>query len=193
MTSKLSLPLEEVRAIPKGPVLGWSSFRLQESPGIPSVEDLPHIAFTTSGRAAIYQALLQMQLPAGSSILVPTYHCPTMVAAILLAGHQPAYSGVRNGGLPDIDRISADTGQHARAMIVSHYFGLGQSLHEVRQWCDARGIALIEDCAHCYFGQAGDRPIGAWGDYCTASLSKFFRFRNADCWAPPCTPSSPCA
>jgi dTDP-4-amino-4,6-dideoxygalactose transaminase len=35
-------------------------------------------------------------------------------------------------------------------------------------------VALIEDCAHCYFGNAGERPVGTWGDLATASLSKFF-------------------
>ncbi len=160
--------------LPKGPVLGWASFSQEEAPGIPSVEQLRHIAFTTSGRSAIYQALRQMQLPPGSTVLVPTYHCPTMVAPVLLAGYQPRYFGIRPDGLPNVQDIDALPGQQARAMLVSHYFGLAQSLHEVRQWCDARGILLIEDCAHSYFGQAGERPIGSWGDYCTASLSKFF-------------------
>ncbi len=163
-----------VQALPKGPVFGWASFQRADAPGIPSVEDLPNTALTTSGRSAIFQALLQLQLPPQSSILVPTYHCPTMVAPVLLAGHTPAYFGIRPDGLPDLQCISAAVAQQARAMLVSHYFGLAQSLREVRAWCDAHNIALIEDCAHCYFGQAGERPIGAWGDYCTASLSKFF-------------------
>ena len=163
-----------VQALPKGPLLDWSSFQLTDAPGIPSVEDLPHIAFTTSGRSAIYQTLLQLQLPPNSTVLVPTYHCPTMVAPVLLADLQPIYFGVRTDGLPNLHSIDPAVALHARAMIVSHYFGLAQSLHEVRDWCDSHGIVLIEDCAHCYFGQAGERPIGAWGDYCTASLSKFF-------------------
>lgn len=161
-------------ALPKGPVLGWSSFRRVDAPGIPSIEDLPYTAFTTSGRSAIYQALLQMQLPAGSLVLVPSYHCPTMVAPVLLAGHRPAYFAIRPDGLPHLEGIPESLAGTARAMLVSHYFGIAQSLQGVRAWCDARGIALVEDCAHCYFGQAGDRPIGAWGDYSTASLSKFF-------------------
>ena len=155
-------------------MFGLASFELVDAPGIPSVEDLPYKVFTTSGRAAIFQALLQIQLPPDSVVLVPTYHCPTMVAPVLLAGHRPVYFGIRPDGLPDVDGIDATASAHARAMLVSHYFGLAQSLHEVRAWCDARGIVLVEDCAHCYFGQAGDRPVGAWGDYCTASLSKFF-------------------
>ncbi len=167
------------QALPRGPVFGWSSLVREELPEIPSVEDLAHTAFTTSGRAAIFQALLQMQLPANSVVLVPTYHCPTMVAPILLAGHTPAYFGIRSDRLPDLHSIPPSTGGQARAMIVSHYFGLAQSLRDVRQWCDERGIALIEDCAHCYFGTAGERPIGAWGDYCAASLSKFFPLPEA--------------
>jgi perosamine synthetase len=162
------------RPPPKGPVLGWSSLRREDAPNIPSVEDLPHTVFTTSGRSAIYQALLLLQLPPASVVLVPTYHCPTMVAPVLLAGHQPRYFGIRADGLPDTDRIDAALATQARAMLVSHYFGLAKSLQDVRNWCDARGIALIEDCAHCYFGQAGERPVGSWGDYSTASLSKFF-------------------
>lgn len=147
---------------------------MEDVPNIPSIENLAYTAFTTSGRAAIFQALLQLKLPPGSTVLVPTYHCPTMVAPVPLAKLNIAYFGLHADGLPDLGSIDTATATRSRAMIVSHYFGLARSLAEVRQWCDQHGIALIEDCAHCYFGEAGGRPIGAWGDYSTASLSKFF-------------------
>lgn len=161
------------RLLPRGPVLGWSSFHVVNAPGIASVEDIRHKAYTTSGRAAIYQALLQLKLPQGSTVLVPTYHCPTMVAPVILANLNVAYFGIDANGLPLLDTIDAQAAPSCKAMLVSHYFGRANSLAEVRQWCDERGIALIEDCAHCFFGDAGDRPIGAWGDIATASLSKF--------------------
>lgn len=160
--------------LPRGPVLDWSSFRVIDAPGISSIENLAHTAYTTSGRAAIFQALMQLQLPAASTVLVPTYHCPTIIAPVMLANLNVAYFGLRADGLPNLDTIDAATAVKSKAMIVSHYFGLAHSLAEVRQWCDDFGIALVEDCAHCYFGEAGERPIGAWGDYSTASLSKFF-------------------
>lgn len=160
--------------MPRGPVLDWSSFSGGNAPALPSVGDLTHIALVTSGRAAIYQALLALRLAPGSTVLVPSYHCPTMVAPIVVAELRPSFFGIRTDGLPDLDHIDSTSASAAKAMIVSHYFGRSQSLAEVRHWCDQRGIALIEDCAHCFFGQAGDRPIGAWGDYATASLTKFF-------------------
>lgn len=160
--------------LPRGPVLGWASFKHVSALKIASVENLQFTVFTTSGRAAIYHALLQLKLPAQSTVLVPTYHCPTMVAPVILANLQVAYFGLSDDGLPNLDAIDLVTANRCRAMLVSHYFGVGRSLAKVRRWCDERGIALIEDCAHCYFGQAGERPIGAWGDFSTASLSKFF-------------------
>ncbi|WP_295961203.1 DegT/DnrJ/EryC1/StrS family aminotransferase [Rhodoferax sp.] len=144
-----------------------------------SVENLKYKVLTTSGRAAIYQALLQLDLPAYSSVLIPTYHCPTMVAPVLLANLNVAYFGLLPTGLPNLGAIEESTVQKCKVMLVPHYFGLGKSLKEVREWCDKRGIALIEDCAHCYFGQAGERAVGEWGDFATASLSKFFPLPEA--------------
>ena len=160
--------------LPKGPVLGWTSFHAIDSPQLACVEDLRHHALLTSGRAAIYQALLQLDLPPGSGVLVPTYHCPTIVAPVLLAKLKVHYFGIGDDGLPALDGLDEAVVKSCRAIVVAHYFGLPKSLAAVRAWCDAHQIALIEDCAHSYFGEAGDRPVGAWGDYATASVSKFF-------------------
>ena len=164
------------RPLPKAPALGWDSFVPRAAPRLPSLADLPHVAHTTSGRAALLAALRQLHLPAGSGVLVPTYHCPTMVAPVLQAGLQPLFFAIGPDGLPLLDAIDAGatSAAPARAMFVAHYFGLPQSLAAVSDWCRARGIVLVEDCAHSYFGQAGERPVGHWGDYATASVSKFF-------------------
>lgn len=160
--------------LPKGPVLGWDNFWPLAGSGWPHVGQLPHRRYTTSGRAALHAALLQMRLPAGRGVLVPTYHCPTMIAPVIEAGLQPLYYPLDADGLPALERIDATTAAAAGAMFVAHFFGLARSLAAVQAWCRSRGILLVEDCAHCYFGMAGERPAGHWGDYATASLSKFF-------------------
>lgn len=167
------------RPLPKAPVLDWRSLRPAGRALLPCIADLPSRAYTTSGRAALLAAIRQLGLPVGSTVLVPTYHCPTMVAPVLLAGMVPAYFPIGDDGLPMLDGVAPATAQRARVMIVAQYFGMPQSLASVREWCDERSIVLIEDCAHSYFGQAGDRPIGAWGDFATASLSKFFPVAEA--------------
>lgn len=158
---------------PRGPILDWSGFARTKTIVPPSVADLPQHVVTTSGRAALYQALLQLALPIGSRVLIPTYHCPTIVAPVLLAGLAVEFYTLRANGLPDLAAIDVRKNGKYGAIIVPHYFGLPQSLAEVRAWCDRHGVALIEDCAHCLFGFAGEQAIGAWGDFATASLSKF--------------------
>ena len=59
-------------------------------------------------------------------------------------------------------------------MLVAHFFGRPQPMARLREFCDARGIALIEDCAHAFFGTVDGRPVGQWGDTAIASLTKFF-------------------
>lgn len=160
--------------LPRGPVLGWASFSGPYQADLPSVQDLPYVAPTSSGRAAIFQALRLLDLPANAKVLVPTYHCPTMIAPVLLAGLQPVFYAVREDGLPNLESLLRLEAANARAVLVTHYFGLTHSLQEVRTWCDQRGVALIEDCAHAFFGQAGKQLVGAWGDFAAASVSKFF-------------------
>lgn len=159
--------------LPRGPVLGWSSFGGQAAAGVPGICDLPYQLLTSSGRASLYAALRQLQLPTGSAVLVPSYHCPTMVAPVLCAGLVPLFFAIGDDGLPRLDLIDAGQRAKARAMIVAHYFGLPRSLRGVRRWCDEAGMVLIEDCAHSLFGSAEGEPVGSWGQYATASVSKF--------------------
>lgn len=159
--------------LPRRPLLDWSSFRGRHTRDTPSVGDLATVRTTTSGRAAIYHALRAAQLPPGSTVLLPTYHCPTMVAPAVILGFECAFYPLGADGLPDLARIPAATAGSTRVMLVAHLFGVARSLREVRAWCDRHDILLIEDCAHALYGQAGERPVGGWGDYATASLSKF--------------------
>ncbi len=160
-------------ALPRRPILDWPSFVGTRSAGMPSVADLPHKRMTTSGRAAIFQALRLAGLAPGTPVLVPTYHCPTMVAPAVLAGLRPVFYALDCKGLPVLDTIPAGLAREAGAILVPHLFGIVRSLADVRQWCDRTDTLLIEDCAHAYYGMAGERPVGHWGDYATASLSKF--------------------
>lgn len=162
------------RRLPRQTVFGWVSCGREHVVDVAVLDALPQKSLTSSGRAAIYQALQQLNLPTGTKVLVPSYHCPTMVAPLVCAGLSPAFYGLDEQGNPNLEGIAPELVKNAGAIIVAHYFGLARSLAQVRHWCDAHSIALIEDCAHCYFGATGERDIGRWGDFAIASLTKFF-------------------
>lgn len=169
------------RPIPRLPVFGWDTFSGDKASTTPSLLDAPRLAFTTSGRASIYQALKILGIATGKSVLVPTYHCPTMVAPIVALGGETIFCPIDASGGIDLESTSALIRPDTRAIIAPHYFGLPQPMEQLRAWCDERGIALIEDCAHALFGISGKRNIGEWGDLAIASLTKFLPVPEGGC------------
>lgn len=157
---------------PTRPTFGWDNHDGPREAGLPAVDDLPHTRLLTSGRAALFAAMKALGVQPGDGVLAPSYHCPTLVAPLRAAGATVQFYPLGADGLPELSAITPAPG--TKALVVAQLFGLPQSLAAVRAWCDAHGIALVEDCAHSFFGQAGDRPVGHWGDLATASVSKFF-------------------
>ena len=159
---------------PRLPTLGWATFAAAKQATVPCILDHPVTVYTSSGRAAIALALRELRIGRGDRVLVPTYHCPTMIAPVAASGATPLFFPIDAGGTPRIESLATnDDLSGVRAMIAAHYFGLPQPMARIRRFCDERNIALIEDCAHAMFGQADGRPVGSWGDYAIASLTKF--------------------
>jgi aspartate/methionine/tyrosine aminotransferase len=75
--------------LPRLPVLGWAAFAGERQAPLPSVLDQRNVLFTTSGRAAIALALRALGVAPGDRVLVPTYHCPTMIAPVVSTGADP--------------------------------------------------------------------------------------------------------
>lgn len=164
--------------MPIAPVLSRASFsgppgrRAGARP--PSVLDAGQVRMVTSGRVAIALALREMGVQQGDEVLVPAYHSPSMVPPVLWCGATPVFYRVGADASVDLDDVAAKLGPATRALMVTHYFGFPQELQTIRAFCDARGLQLLEDCAHSFFGQHGGKPVGSWGDYAIASSMKFF-------------------
>ena len=160
--------------VPRHPMLGWSTFAIRRPAGVPAVTDSAHAAFTWSGRSALLLALKAAGIGTGDRVLVPDYYCPTMIAPILIAGAEPVFYPINSSAAPVLSWMERSNLDGAKAMLAVHYFGLPQPFDAVAAICRAKNIALIEDCAHAYFGSVDGRAVGSWGDYAIASLPKFF-------------------
>ncbi|MBK6295649.1 MAG: DegT/DnrJ/EryC1/StrS family aminotransferase [Rhodoferax sp.] len=143
----------------------------------------PKSHFTNSGRASILLALEMIGVGPGDEVLVPTYHCPTMVAPIVALGAQPVFYPVDDDGAPGLAWLDQVDVSRVRAILVAHFFGLPQPLALVRHWCDQNRVRLIEDCAHALFGASDGKAIGTWGDLAIGSLTKFLPVPEGGCLA----------
>ena len=170
-----------VKPIPRLPALDWNTFSGANESATRCVLTNPENHFTNSGRASILLALEMLGVGPGEKILVPTYHCPTMIAPIVALGATPIFYPLDELGAPRLDWIKGEFVEGTRALLVAHFFGLPQPMKEMRQWCTQQGVRLIEDCAHALFGSVDGRDIGAWGDVSIASLTKFLPVPEGGC------------
>jgi len=180
-----NLPPQSAKAkshpIPRLPVLDWQTFTGPKSSSLPCLLNLPAAEFTNSGRASILIALEMLGIGKGDQVLVPTYHCPTMITPIIKVGAEPFFYPLNDDGSADLRWIETQDISRVRVLLAAHFFGLPQAMAVLRTWCDSKKIRLIEDCAHALFGISDGRPVGNWGDLAIASLTKFLPVPEGGC------------
>jgi dTDP-4-amino-4,6-dideoxygalactose transaminase len=162
--------------VPLAPVLSCASFGRTAAGNArpPSVLDAGTAHAVTSGRIALALALRELGVEAGDAVLLPAYHSLSMVPPVLWRGASPLFYRVGIDTAVDLADVAARLQPNVKVLVVTHYFGFPQDLTAIRAFCDRHGLALVEDCAHCFFGEHAGRPVGSFGDYAIASSMKFF-------------------
>jgi len=167
--------------VPTLPVLSLASFGHDDQRHIPSILDADVAKFVTSGRVAIALALQQMKIGKNDKVLLPAYHCSSMVEPVIWAGAVPIFYKIRPDTSVDLDDVEALLDSSIKLLLITHYFGFPQDLPKIRRFCDEHNILLLEDCAHSFFGECGGKPLGSFGDYAVASAMKFFPIYEGGC------------
>lgn len=167
--------------LPVGPVLSLASFRRGNYPRVPSILDAGARRYTTSGRVAIALALRQAGIQPGDAVLVPSYHCASMIEPVIWAGAVPLFYRINPDTSVNLDDVAGKLDSRCKLLMATNYFGFPQDGAALRAFCDRHGLLLLEDCAHCFLGQSSGQPIGSWGDYAIASSMKFFPLYEGGC------------
>jgi len=126
-----------------------------------------------SGRTALYHGLDALGISAGHSVLVPAYHCASLVDPIRRRNATAVFYRIKPDCSPDFDDIERRVDATSRAIVAIHYFGFPQALEPFRKLCTDRGLHLIEDCAHVLAGESTSGPLGTTGDISIFSWRKF--------------------
>ena len=163
--------------IPATPPLELNAFGRSASTRFPSCFEGSTSVFFSRGRYALFHALRTLGVDDRHGVMVPAYHCRTMIDPVVRAGASVSLFPLMPDLSPALDRFAALVSASPRpikALLLPHYFGFPQEVEPVLSFCRARGIALIEDCCHAYFGSWHGRTLGTWGDCAIGSPSKFF-------------------
>ena len=181
MTPSMASIDTALTAIPRGPVFSVTMLGKDRKVDLPRIDRQGQCLYTTSGRAAILLALRAFGVSHGAEVLVPSYHCPTMIEPAVRVGARPMFYPIGCDGKADMEFVRGVDTSRVKAMIAAHFFGLPIDLRDVRAFCDSRGVALIEDCAHAFFGSLHRNPVGTSGDAVIGSLVKFLPVTEGGC------------
>ncbi len=173
-----SIPVPDV---PVTPVLSVAAFLSRQTSPIPSILDAGNSVYLPAGRSAIGLALRLAGVEEGDEVLLPAYHCMSMVTPLALVSAKPVFFRIRSDLSVDLEDIARKITPRTKVLLATNYFGVPQELKTIRAFCDERGLVFIEDCAHSFFGGYQGRPIGSYGHYAIGSLTKFFPVRGGGC------------
>jgi perosamine synthetase len=124
-----------------------------------------HAVSTSYGRMAAYYILKALDLPPGSEVVFPalTFWVVPEMARILglkvvFADVDPVTFNLR----PDALERAITPG--TRAVVPTHIYGLPCDMEEILAIARARGLRVVEDCAHALGATYRGRPAGTLGD-----------------------------
>ena len=180
----LHSPSPVVRA-PIAPVLSRAAFgsRGDARAALPALTDLHDTRLVTSGRVALGLALRCAGVQPGDTVLIPSWHSLSMLGPVQDRGAAARFYRIGADTAPNLEHARGLLDPTVKALVVVHYYGFVQDLASARAFCDAHGLALIEDCAHAFFGARDGHAIGAVGDYAIGSSMKFFPIYEGGCLA----------
>jgi len=114
--------------------------------------------------STMFIALKSLGVRPGDVVLSNCFTLAPVPGAVVHAGAQLRLVDITDDltiDLDDLERKSADG--TARVLLLSHMRGHIADMPRLMRLCDARGIAVVEDCAHTMGAAWGGRPTGTWG------------------------------
>lgn len=125
-----------------------------------------------NGTIAVEVALRALDIPLGSSVIVPEISFIATATAVANCGYIPVYADVDASfyGLSYESLVKSYT-PDVRCVIVVHFAGfVNRDIYKIKQFCEEKQIYLIEDCAQAFGAKIDDAYVGTIGDIGTFSF-----------------------
>ena len=127
-----------------------------------------------NGSATLEAALVALQLPAGSEVILPSFTIISCAAAVLRAGLRPVVvdSDPVTWNM-DLAQVKAKLNARTSAIMPVHIYGLPVDMDPLLELAREHGLRVVEDAAEQIGQTYRGRPCGSFGD-----LSSFSFYPN---------------
>jgi UDP-4-amino-4-deoxy-L-arabinose-oxoglutarate aminotransferase len=113
-----------------------------------------------SGTAALSLALKVLRISSGDEVILPTYVCWSVLAAVRGSGAVPCLCDVDDSGVVTVQTVRAALTPKTRAIIAVHMFGHPCDINSI----STLGIPVIEDACQAFGLKVSGRSAGTLGD-----------------------------
>jgi len=130
-----------------------------------------HLVFAPNGTLGLYLALLGLDLPKGSEILIPSFTFYGSATAAVFAGLKPVfvdcYEDTYNIDVEDLERRITP---QASAIMPVHIYGQVCDIPAVMNIAQRHGLKVIEDAAQAFGVHFNGQHSGTFGDVAVFSF-----------------------
>lgn len=129
-----------------------------------------------SGTDALILSMRALNIGAGDEVIIPSFTAVATAAAVVAVGAQPVFIDI------DIETytlnpelLDAAFSKKTKAVIAVHLYGHPAELKAISEWCDAKKLYLIEDCAQAHGAETESFKVGTYG---VISCYSFYPTKN---------------
>jgi perosamine synthetase len=124
-----------------------------------------HAVLAPNGTLGLFLALLAMDLPPGSEILIPAFTFYASASAAVFAGLVPVFVDADPETFNlDVDSLESLVSERTSAIMPVHVYGHAAALDRVIDFAGRHDLRVIEDAAQAYGVSYKGRHAGTWGD-----------------------------
>lgn len=137
-----------------------------------------HCRMARSGTAALYTALVGMNIGPGDQVIVPSYTYMATALAVLAVGAIPVVADVDDSLTLCPKDLKKRITKHTRAIIPVHMVGLPCDMAKIMKIANKHHLLVLEDACQAVGGGFEGRALGSWGH---AGAFSFNFYKNMTC------------
>jgi perosamine synthetase len=123
-----------------------------------------HVKAHFNGTSALCSLFFALNLPPGSEIMVPSYTFFATIVPMRLFGLVPVFVDINPRTLNfDLEDAKKRLTPNTKAVLPVHWIGLPADMDAIGDWCQEKGLILIEDAAHAQGAMLKGQRMGTWG------------------------------
>ncbi len=117
----------------------------------------------SSGTSALCIALAACGIGAGDEVIVPPFTFIATIEAVLIAGSVPVFAEIDETLCLDPEAMNAVITPRTKAVLAVHMCGGMAQIEEIKNFCQKKGLILIEDACQALGATFKGKALGTFG------------------------------